>query len=51
LVEHAEKAYEDPQVTQKKELEKYGFDNLTHQEAFTHFLKHRKGSHHQRGIG
>ena len=35
----------------QKELQKYGVDNLTPQEAFTRVLKHRKGSHHQRGMG
>jgi len=49
--EHAEKAYEDLHVVHQKELEKYGVDNLTPQEAFTRVLKHRKGSHHQRGMG
>ena len=49
--EHAEKAYEDLQVVHQKELEKYGVDNLTPQEAFTRVLKQRKGSHHERGMG
>ena len=48
--EHVEKTYEDLQVVHQKELENYVVDKLNPQEAFTHVLKHRNGSHYQRGM-
>ena len=49
--EHAEKAYEDLQVVQQKELEKYGVDNFIPKRLLLVSSKHGKGSHHQRGMG
>ena len=49
--ELAEKAYQDLQELHQKQLDEHGVDNLTPQEAFSRVLEHRKGSHHQRGMG
>jgi len=49
--ELAETVYKDLQELHQKQLDKYGKEELTPQEAFTRILKNRKGSHHQRGMG
>ena len=49
--EHAEKAYRDLQKLHQKQLDKYGEENLTPQEAFSYVLKQRKGLRHQRRMG
>ncbi|VFQ68245.1 unnamed protein product [Cuscuta campestris] len=49
--EYAEQAYDDLKALHQEQLDKYGEDNLTPQEAFEIVLKHKKGSNHQRGMG
>ncbi|VFQ95815.1 unnamed protein product [Cuscuta campestris] len=49
--EYAEKAYDDLKALHQEQLDKYGEDNLTPQEALEIVLKHKKGSIHQRGMG
>jgi len=47
----AERKYEELKELHLKQLDEYGFDNLTLHEAFTYVLEHQKRSHNQRCMG